>query len=203
LETETGFKIDTWNVRTLNKPGALQCMLNAIKNYNSFILALQEVRWPGKVSLRKDDKIIFYNGNRDGKFENGVGFVISESILPYVKNFQAINERICYIRIIGRIFDLIVINCYAPTEDKGDDVKENFYEILYRISDITSNYCIKIVLGDLNAKVENEEVYRPMNGRDSLHDTSNENGIRLINFCMTNGIVVHISLERISISKHG
>ncbi|VVC24931.1 Hypothetical protein CINCED_3A025737 [Cinara cedri] len=83
--------------------------------------------WPGKGSLRKDDKTIFYSGNRDGKFENGVGFVVSENILPYVKDFQAINERMCYIRITGCIFDLIIINCHAPTEDKKeDDIKEDF-----------------------------------------------------------------------------
>lgn len=54
------------------------------------------MRWPGERSLRKDD--------RDGKFENGVGFVRSENILPNVKDFQAINERMCYIQITGRIF---------------------------------------------------------------------------------------------------
>jgi hypothetical protein len=84
------------------------------------------MRWSGEGSLKKDDKTIFYIGNRDGKFENGVGFVVSENILPYVKDFQAINERICYIRITGRIFDLIIINCYAPTEDKRDEIKEDF-----------------------------------------------------------------------------
>ncbi|KAL4083660.1 hypothetical protein QTP88_028976 [Uroleucon formosanum] len=165
-------------------------MLNAIKNYNISILALQEMRWPGEGSLKKDDKTIFYSGNRDGKFENGVGFVISENILPHVKDFQAINERMCYIRITGRIFDLIIINCYAPTEDIRDDIKEDFYEDLDRICDITSNYSIKIVLGDFNAKIGKEEVYRPTIGRDSLHDTSNDNGTRLINFCMTNGMVL-------------
>lgn len=89
----------------------------------------------------------------------------------------------CYIRITGRIFDLIIINCYAPTEEKGDDIKENSYEELDRICDITSNHCVKKVLGDFNAKVGKEDVYRPMIGRDSLYDTSNDNGI-------TNGMVL-------------
>ncbi|VVC39857.1 Endonuclease/exonuclease/phosphatase,Reverse transcriptase domain [Cinara cedri] len=96
----------------------------------------------------------------------------------------------CYIRITGCIFDLIIINFHAPTEDKRDDIKEDFYEELDRICDITSNYSVKIVLGDFNAKVGKEEVYRPTIGRDSLHDTSNDNGTRLINFCMTNGMVL-------------
>lgn len=66
-------------------------MWAAIQNYNITILVLQEVRWPGEENLKNNDKTIFYSGNRNGKFENGVGFVLSESILPHVKTFQAIN----------------------------------------------------------------------------------------------------------------
>jgi hypothetical protein len=61
LDTETSIKIGTWDVRILNKPRALQCILNAIKNYNISILALKEVRWPGEGSLRKNDKTNFYS----------------------------------------------------------------------------------------------------------------------------------------------
>ncbi|XP_022160090.1 craniofacial development protein 2-like [Myzus persicae] len=153
------------------------------------------MRWPGEGSLKKDDKTNFYSENRDGNFENGVGFVISENnILPYVKDLKALNERMCYIRITGRIFDLIIINCYAPTEDKRDDIKEDFYEDLDSICDITSNYFVKIFLGDFNAKIGKEEVYRPTIGRDSLHDTSNDNGTRQIHFCMTNEMVLSSSV---------
>lgn len=52
------------------------------------------------------------------------------------------------------------------------------------------NHCIKIVLGDFNAKEGREEMYQPTIGRESLHDKSNDNGTRLINFCMTNGLTL-------------
>lgn len=48
------------------------------------VLALQEVRWSGVRNLKKDDKIIFYIGNKNGKFGNGVRFVMHENILPHV-----------------------------------------------------------------------------------------------------------------------
>ncbi|KAF0682285.1 craniofacial development protein 2-like, partial [Aphis craccivora] len=185
LESENCIKIGTWNIRTLNKPGALQCMLDTTQNYNIAILALQEVRWPGEGNIKKDDKTIFYSGNRNGKYENGVGFAVSEPILTHVKTFQAINERICYIRLTGHIFDIVIINCYAPTEEKGEDIKESFYSM-----GLILNYCVKIVLGDLNAKVGREEIYQPTIGRESLYDKSNDNGTRLINFCMTNGLTL-------------
>jgi len=190
LESEKCIKIGTWNIRTLNKPGALQYTLNAIQNYNIDILCLQEVRWPGEGIIKKNDKTIFYSGNRNGKCENGVGFVINETTLPHVKTFQALSERICYIRVTGHIFDIVIINCYAPTEEKGEDIKESFYEELDRVWDVIPNSCVKIVLGDFNAKVGREEMYQPTIGRESLHDRSNDNGTRLINFCMTNGLTL-------------
>jgi len=54
-------------------------------------------------------------------------------------------------RITGHIFDVVIINCYAPTEEKGDDIKESFYEELNKVWDVIPNYCVKIVLGDFNA----------------------------------------------------
>jgi len=68
----------TWNVRTLNKPGALQYLLDAIKKYKISIIALQKIRWPNDGNMKKEDKIIFYSGRKDGRHENNVGFVVSD-----------------------------------------------------------------------------------------------------------------------------
>lgn len=107
-------------------------MVNAIQKYNIPILALQEGRWSEEGNLKKDNKTIFYSGNKNGKFENEVGFVINKSILPHVKTFQAINERICYTRLTGHIFDIVITNCYVPTVEKGEDIKEIQKHILRR-----------------------------------------------------------------------
>jgi hypothetical protein len=41
---------------------------------------------------------------------------------------------------------------------------------------------MKIVLGDLNAKVRKERIYHSVAGVHSLHEHSNDNGLRLSNF---------------------
>jgi len=41
---------------------------------------------------------------------------------------------------------------------------------------------MKILLGDLNAKVGRENIFKPTIGQDSLHQDSNDNGVRLVNF---------------------
>ncbi|KAL4097205.1 hypothetical protein QTP88_022016 [Uroleucon formosanum] len=126
------------------------CLLDAIKKYNTNILALQEIRWPNEGSMKKEDKTIFYSGRKDGKHENGVDFIVSDDTLPQVKDFTAVNDRLCYIRIAGRIFDIIIINAYAPTEEKEENLKNDFYDDLDNILDTTMNSCIKILIEKLS-----------------------------------------------------
>jgi hypothetical protein len=45
---------------------------------------------------------------------------------------------------------------HASCEDKGDDVKDSFYEELGRVFDQFPMYDMKILLGDFNAKVGRE-----------------------------------------------
>ena len=39
-----------------------------------------------------------------------------------------ISDRVSCITLKGRWCDIIVLNVLAPTEDKGDDIKDSFYE---------------------------------------------------------------------------
>ncbi|KAF0773386.1 Uncharacterized protein FWK35_00003693 [Aphis craccivora] len=48
----------------------------------------------------------------------------------------------------------------------------------------------KIIIGDFNAKIGKETVYRPTIGNDSLHDESNQNGNKLITFAAARNMVV-------------
>jgi exonuclease III len=72
-----------------------------------------------------------------------------------------------------------LIGCH--TEDKTEDVKESFYEELERVFDKFPKYHIKILLGDFNAKVGREDLFKPTVENESLHEISNDNGVRLVN----------------------
>jgi hypothetical protein len=41
---------------------------------------------------------------------------------------------------------------------------------------------MKIFLGDFNAKVGREKLFKPIIGNESLHEASNDNGVRVVNF---------------------
>jgi hypothetical protein len=55
---------------------------------------------------------------------------------------------------------------HAPCEDKGDDVKDSFYEEVGGIFDKFSKYDVKILLGDFNAKASREDIFKPTIGKD-------------------------------------
>jgi len=89
--------LGTWNVRTLYGTGALTTVVSAIETYRLDIAAIQELRWTGSGSIKSNNHTVFYSGGTN--HEAGVGLIIKNDILPYVKNFIAYNERLCYIQV--------------------------------------------------------------------------------------------------------
>jgi hypothetical protein len=65
-----------------------------------------------------------------------------------------------------------VLNVHAPTEDKIYDINDRFYEELEQVFDKFSRYHMNILLGDFNAKVGMEDIFKPTIGNESLHEIS-------------------------------
>jgi hypothetical protein len=72
---------------------------------------------------------------------------------------------------------------HTPCEDTSDDIKDSFYEELGRVFDQFPRYDMKILLGDFNAKVGREDIFKPTIGNDSSHEISNDNGVKSSKFC--------------------
>jgi hypothetical protein len=86
-----------------------------------------------------------------------------------------------YITLKGRWCDIIVLNVHAPTEDEDDGIKDSFYEEPEQVFDQFPRYHMKILVGDFNAKVGREDI-KPKIVNESLHEASNDNGVREVNF---------------------
>jgi exonuclease III len=96
----------------------------------------------------------------------------------------------CYIILRGRWCRIILLNVCAPTEDKIDDVKDKFYEEVERVFDKFPKYHIKILLGDFNAKMGREDIFKPTVRNKRLHEISNDNRVRLVNFSTSKNLRV-------------
>jgi hypothetical protein len=95
-----------------------------------------------------------------------------------------------YIILRGRWCHIIVLNVHAPTEEKTDDMKDSFYEELERVFHKFPKYHTKILLGDFNAKVGREDIFKSTIGNESLHEITNANGFRFVNFATSKNLRV-------------
>jgi hypothetical protein len=93
-----------------------------------------------------------------------------------------------YIILRGRWCHIIVLNVYASTEDKTDDVKDSFYAELERVFDKFPKYHMKILLGDFYAKVGREDIFKPTIAKISKF--CKDKGVRLVNFATSRNISV-------------
>jgi hypothetical protein len=51
----------------------------------------------------------------------------------------------------------------------SDDIKDSFYEELECVFDQFPRYIMKILLGDFNAKVGREDIFKPTIGNERVH----------------------------------
>jgi hypothetical protein len=60
---------------------------------------------------------------------------VLQKLISAVKRVEFVSDRMSYIILRGCWCDIIVLNVYALTEDKIDDIKDRFYEELEQVFD--------------------------------------------------------------------
>jgi len=67
-----------------------------------------------------------------------------------------------------------------------EEIEEEFYNLLEQNINQLARSDIKIILGDFNAKVGKESIYRPTIGKESFE--TNNNRIKMIQFAISKGL---------------
>ncbi|XP_042906181.1 craniofacial development protein 2-like [Parasteatoda tepidariorum] len=179
----------TWNVRTLYRGGAVKKLTDVFLEYKLDVLAVQEMRWTGSGVMDKRNCSIYYSCH-DRLHQFGTGFIVNKRIRDKVIEFKPVNERICRIRIKGRTHNISIICAHAPTEDKADEVKDGFYDLLEKTQSECCSNDVKLLMGDFNAKIGHDTNMDRFAGNESLHEETSKNGIRLINFAISTNMVI-------------
>ena len=109
-------------------------------------------------------------------------FFCNHRIVSAVKRVEFASGRMPYIVLRGHWCNIITWNVHAPSEKKSDDSRDKFYDELEQVFDHFPKYHVKILLGDLNAKVGRENTFKPTVVTKVLHNDSNDNGVRIVNF---------------------
>jgi hypothetical protein len=156
-------------------------------------VGVQEVRWEGSGTERAG-KYAFFYGKGNEKRELATGIFVHKRIISAVKSVEFVSCGMLYIILRGCWCHIVVLNVHSPV-DKIDYVKDSLYEELERVFDKFPKYHMKILLGGFNAKVGREDTFKPTIGNESLHEISNDNGIRIVNFATSKNLRVKSTMS--------
>ena len=164
-----------WNVQKMLQPGMMWDILGEVKKYEIDLVASQEVRWKGQEEINKSDYTLKYSGaGKQGK--HGLRFVRMEKLKANIMEFNAINDRLAYLRIKAKPLNISILNVYAPTETSEKEEKEKFYERLEDEMEWMPREDMWLIMGDFNAQIGKEPTIQRVTGQYTLHKKTNDNG---------------------------
>jgi len=73
---------------TLLKPGKVQELAEEIPKTQIKVLAIQEVRWPGKGQINKKDYLFYYSGTKEKLGQAGTGFLLMKKMRKYIISYE-------------------------------------------------------------------------------------------------------------------
>jgi exonuclease III len=177
----------------LYEAGRATQVAREMDRYHLDVLGLSEVRWnTSGITTLSTGHVIAYSGapTEDDEHRNGVGLMMSKRAERCLIEWEPINERNITARFHARFQKISVVQCYAPTNPTELEKKEEFYNQVQRVMRRIPKRDVVIVMGDLNAKVGDSNLYIEKSmGRHGLGG-KNENGEMLIEFCEENELVI-------------
>jgi hypothetical protein len=93
------------------------------------IAVVQEVWWVGNGVLESKECTFYYSCHTE-KHIFGTGFLVGKRIGHTILDLKPISMRMCKLRLRGKFYNYSFICIHAPTEDKDEEEKENFYDEL-------------------------------------------------------------------------
>ena len=122
-------KIATWNVRTMYQAGKLENIVIETKRMGIDIMGLTEVRWLQSGKILCHDHTLIYSGHKKDH-KHGVGLLLSKVVSKSVLGYCALSDRILFLRINGKPFNLSISQVYATTSACSEEEIEDFYSDL-------------------------------------------------------------------------
>ena len=117
--------------------GNLEAVKQDMARVNINILGISELKWVGIDEFYSDDHCIYYCGQESLR-RNGVALIVNKRVLNAVFGCNLKNDRMISVRFQGKLFNITVIQVYAPTSN-AEEHEEWFCEDLQELLELTLN----------------------------------------------------------------
>ena len=105
--------------------GKLEVVKQEMTRMNIDTFGVSELKWTGMGKFNSDDHYIYYCGQESLR-KNGVAFIVWNVVLGW--NLK--NDGMISVHLQGKLFNITVIQVYAPTSNVEEAEVEWFYEHL-------------------------------------------------------------------------
>ena len=167
--------------------GKLEVVKQEVTRLNINILGISELKWTGIGEFNSDDHYIYYCGQEYLR-KSGVAIMVNKTVRNAVLGCNLKTNRMISVRFQGKLFNIMVIQVYAPTNNAEEAEVELFYGDLQDILELTPKKDVLFIIGDWNAKVGSQGT-PGITGKFGL-GMQNKAGQRLIEFCQENALVI-------------
>ena len=144
---------------------------------------------PWRTSTPEGHKL-YFSGSED-RHERGVGFLIHKDTVNAIMGCRPASSRLITVRLKASLFNITIIQTYAPTTDYDNNDNEDFNDQLKEVIDQAPKKDILVVQGDWNVKIgENASNNRKGTFDQCCNPETNERGLRPLEYTSYNNLKV-------------
>ena len=136
--------------------------------------------------FNSDDDYIYYC-DQESLRRSGVALIVTRRVQNAVLGCNLKNDRMISVCFQGKLFNITVIQVYAPTSNAEEAEVERFYEDLQDLLELTCKKDVLFIIVDWNAKVGSHKI-SGVPGNFGIGG-QNEAGQRLMEFCQENALL--------------
>ena len=118
---------------------------------NIDILGNSELKWKGISECNLDGHYVYYCGQESLR-RNGVALIVNKRVRNAVLGCNLKNDRMISVDFQSKLFNITVIQVYAPTSNT-EEAEVEWFEDLQDLLELTPPKDVLFIIGDWNAKV--------------------------------------------------
>lgn len=191
LNAKCKTRIGFWNVQTMYESERLAQVTYEMRCYNLHILGISETWWTGSGKhMISIGETALYSSRDDTQHLEGAAIILEKGTEKCLMEWKPVNSRLMKVRMRGKHINTTIIQCYTPTSDSDEETKGAFYEQLQSELEQTPWDDLKILIGELNAKVGNDNTNYGWAMKSEGCRTINDNRKQLLELCTTKDLII-------------